>query len=138
NARLAFERYERFFATPRWEALAAAGAKPQRPLWASTSTKDPSLPDTIYVTELITAGTVNTMPESTLKAFADHGVVPGDTVRTRYDDAREVMARLAAVGIDMDDVVTVLEAEGVRKFEDSWNALLDTIAAQLREAGPGA
>ncbi len=137
NARLAFERYEWAFATLRWEALAAAGAKPQRPLWASTSTKDPSLPDTLYVTELVTAGVVNTMPESTLKAFADHGVVAGDTVRTRYDDAKEVMARLAAVGVDMDDVVAVLETEGVRKFEDSWNALLNTIAAQLRDAGPG-
>jgi transaldolase len=137
NARLAFERYERAFGTHRWHELTVAGAKPQRPLWASTSTKDPSLPDTLYVAELVTAGTVNTMPESTLRAFADHGVIDGDTVRTRYDDARAVMAALAAAGIDMDDVVEVLEFEGVRKFEDSWNALLDTISGQLGNAAPG-
>jgi transaldolase len=137
NARLAYERYEKAFASPRWAALAAKGAKPQRPLWASTSTKDPSLPDTIYVSELIAPGTVNTMPESTLQAFADHGTVSGETIRPGYDDARSVFAALAAVGVDLDDVIETLEAQGVRKFEDSWNQLLDTIAGRLGGAGAG-
>jgi transaldolase len=131
NARLAYERYEKAFGTARWSALAAAGAKPQRPLWASTSTKDPSLPDTLYVTELVAPGTVNTMPETTLEAFADHGVVKGDTIRPFYDDARRVMAALAQLGVDMDDVVAVLEREGVAKFEDSWNQLLEAVRGQL-------
>ncbi|MBX6387958.1 MAG: transaldolase [Frankia sp.] len=135
NARLAYERYEKAFGSERWAALAAAGARPQRPLWASTSTKDPSLPDTIYVKELIAAGTVNTMPESTLLAFADHGEVAPDTVRPNYADAHETMAALAAVGIDMADVVEVLEREGVAKFEDSWNQLLDAVRGQLAAAG---
>ncbi|WP_462187986.1 MULTISPECIES: transaldolase [unclassified Frankia] len=138
NARLAFERYEKAFATPRWAALAAAGAKPQRPLWASTSTKDPSLPDTIYVTELIAPGTVNTMPEATLEAFADHGSVTGETIRPRYEEAHEVFAQLTAVGIDLDDVIETLESQGVQKFEDSWTQLLDTIAAHLGSPGSSA
>jgi transaldolase len=131
NARLAYERYEKAFGTARWSALAAAGAKPQRPLWASTSTKDPSLPDTLYVTELVAPGTVNTMPESTIEAFADHGVVSGDTIRPFYGDARRVMAALVQVGVDPDDVVAVLEREGVAKFEDSWNQLLEAVRGQL-------
>ncbi|MBL7499942.1 transaldolase [Frankia sp. CNm7] len=131
NARLAYERYEKAFATDRWAALAAAGARPQRPLWASTSTKDPSLPDTVYVDELIAPGTVNTMPEATLLAFGDHGVVSGETIRPRYAEAHATMAALAAAGIDMEDVVAVLEREGVTKFEDSWNQLLDAVRAQL-------
>ncbi|MCL9797199.1 transaldolase family protein, partial [Frankia sp. AgKG'84/4] len=131
NARLAYERYEKAFGTPRWAALAAKGAKAQRPLWASTSTKDPSLPDTIYVSELIAPNTVNTMPEATLQAFADHGVVGGETIRPFYDDARAVFAALAEVGIDLDDVIETLEAQGVQKFEDSWKQLLDTVARQL-------
>jgi transaldolase len=131
NARLAYERYEKAFATDRWAALAAAGAKPQRPLWASTSTKDPSLPDTIYVADLIAPGTVNTMPEATLKAFADHGEVPGDTITPNYADAHAVIDGLNAIGVDFDDVVEVLEREGVTKFEDSWNQLLDTIRQAL-------
>jgi transaldolase len=132
NARLAYERYEKAFATDRWASLAAAGAKPQRPLWASTSTKDPSLPDTIYVTDLIAPGTVNTMPEATLKAFADHGEVPGDTITPYYADAHAVIAALGALGVDFDDVVEVLEREGVTKFEDSWNQLLATISEALQ------
>ncbi|WP_163550040.1 transaldolase [Candidatus Frankia nodulisporulans] len=131
NARLAYERYEKIFGSPRWAALAAKGAKAQRPLWASTSTKDPSLPDTIYVTELIAPGTVNTMPEATLQAFADHGSVSGETIRPNYADARAVFAALATVGVDIDDVVETLEAQGVQKFEDSWKQLLDTVAQQL-------
>ncbi|WP_322759293.1 transaldolase [Frankia sp. Cr2] len=131
NARLAYERYETAFATPRWAALAKDGARPQRPLWASTSAKDPAMPDTIYVAELIAPGTVNTMPEATLHAFADHGVVRGDTIRPHYDDARAVMARLSALGISLPDVVEVLEREGVEKFEDSWNQLLTAVHEQL-------
>ena len=136
NARLAFETYERFFAenADRWEALRAAGARPQRPLWASTSTKDPNLPDTLYVTELVTDGVVNTMPEATLDASAEHLEPAGDTVRGRYAEARQVLDELAALGISYDDVVTVLEDEGVEKFAKSWNELLDTV----REALAGA
>jgi transaldolase len=137
NARLAFEAYEQAFASDRWATLVAAGAQPQRPLWASTGTKDPAYSDTLYVDELITAGTVNTMPEATMDAFADHGTVAGDTVRGRYDDAREVMAGLEAVGVSYSDVVAVLEEEGVEKFEASWTELLATVSDALDEAGHG-
>ena len=142
NARLAFERYEHVFGSERWAALEAAGARPQRPLWASTGVKDPAYDDTQYVVELVTAGIVNTMPEATLDAVADHGVVRGDTVRSSYADARQVMADLAQAGIDMDDVVQVLEDEGVEKFETSWNDLLSSTKEELerlaKEAGSGA
>jgi transaldolase len=132
NARLAFEAFEQTLATPRWQALAAAGAHPQRPLWASTGVKDPAYEDTRYVAELVTRGTVNTMPEATLDAFADHGVVRGDTVRGEYAAAREVLADLAGLGIDYDDVVRVLEEEGLEKFEASWQELLDAVGGELR------
>ncbi|HMA46816.1 MAG TPA: transaldolase family protein, partial [Frankiaceae bacterium] len=115
--------------------LADAGARPQRPLWASTSTKDPSLPDTIYVTELVAPGTVNTMPEATIHAVHDHGVIRGDTVRPYYADARQVLERLAALGVDYHDVVATLEREGVEKFEDSWNQLIEAVSGQLEAAG---
>jgi transaldolase len=131
NARLAFERYEKVFSGERWEALAAAGAKPQRPLWASTGVKDPSYDDTQYVVELVASGIVNTMPEATLDAVADHGVIRGDTIRPAYADARQVMADLASAGIDIDDVVQVLEDEGVEKFEASWNDLLSSTKGEL-------
>jgi transaldolase len=131
NARLAYELYEQKLATPRWAALAAAGAKVQRPLWASTSTKDPSYPDTMYVVDLVVADTVNTMPEATLHATADHGVLKGDTVHGTYDEARAVFASLEALGIGYDDVVKVLEDEGVSKFEVSWNEMLQTIKNEL-------
>ncbi|GAA4990372.1 transaldolase [Actinopolymorpha pittospori] len=134
NARLAFEAYEQAFGTQRWKALEAAGALPQRPLWASTSTKDPNLPDTIYVTELVTQGVVNTMPEATLVAFADHGEVHGDTVRGTYDEARKVIADLEALGISYDDVVNVLEDEGVEKFAASWKELLESVSKELKGA----
>jgi transaldolase len=137
NARLAYEAYTKVFATGRWQALADAGAHPQRPLWASTSTKSPDLPDTIYVEELIAPGTVNTMPESVIHAFEDHGVVRGDTITGAYDSARKVMADLAAVGVDMDDVVRVLEEEGVEKFEASWIELLDGVQKSLDAAAKG-
>jgi transaldolase len=135
NARLAYELYEERFATPRWKALRQAGARPQRPLWASTSTKDPAFPDTMYVEELVAPGTVNTMPEATLHAMADHGKVRGDTASSGYDQARQVFADLEALGIGYQDVVTVLEDEGVAKFAASWQEMLETISTALAAAG---
>jgi transaldolase len=135
NARLAYELYEERFASPRWEALRQAGARPQRPLWASTSTKDPAFPDTMYVEELVAPGTVNTMPEATLHAMADHGKVRGDTASSGYDQARQVFADLEALGIGYQDVVTVLEDEGVAKFAASWQEMLETISTALAAAG---
>jgi transaldolase len=131
NARLAYELYEQKLATDRWKALAAKGAKVQRPLWASTSTKDPAFPDTLYVVELVTADTVNTMPEATLRATADHGVLRGDTIHGTYEESRAVFASLEALGIHYDDVVQVLEDEGVSKFEVSWTEMIQTIKDQL-------
>ena len=131
NARLAYELFEQRFAQEPWLTLRASGAHVQRPLWASTSTKDPAFPDTMYVTELVVADTVNTMPESTIRAVADHGELRGDTVRGTYDEARQVFADLEKLGIGYDDVVQVLEDEGVAKFEASWNELLDTIRTNL-------
>jgi len=136
NARLAYELFEGEFATPRVAALREAGANVQRPLWASTGVKDPALPDTLYVTELVAAGTVNTMPEKTLEATFDHGVVTGDTITGNYDDAHAVFAALAGVGVDFADVTQVLEDEGVEKFIASWHELKDTVAQAL--AGPAA
>ncbi|HWA66591.1 MAG TPA: transaldolase [Mycobacteriales bacterium] len=133
NARLAFELYERKLDTDRWRALREAGAKPQRPLWASTSTKDPSYDDTMYVVELVTDGVVNTMPEPTIHAVADHGKVTGDTIRPNYADAHEVMDALADVGIDFDDVVQLLEDEGVGKFVASWNELTESTKQELEK-----
>jgi transaldolase len=135
NARLAYEHYEKVFASERWQALAAAGAHPQRPLWASTGTKDPAYSDTLYVTELIAPGTVNTMPEATLDAVADHGEITDDTVTSHYADAQQVLDDLKAAGVDYDDVVDLLEREGVKKFEDSWAELLSSVAEQLARAG---
>ena len=131
NARLAYELYEQKLDTDRWRALAAKGARVQRPLWASTSTKDPSLPDTLYVVELVVKDTVNTMPEATLRATADHGVLQGDAVHGSYDEARALFARLEQLGISYDDVVKVLEDEGVAKFEVSWKEMLETIRAEM-------
>lgn len=134
NARLAYRAYQEFFSGDRWQALADAGANTQRPLWASTGVKNPDYRDTMYVSDLVVANTVNTMPEKTMDAFADHGEVDGDQVTTRYDDAERVMADLAAVGIDYDDVIATLEQEGVEKFVTSWNELLDTVSGQLEAA----
>jgi transaldolase len=131
NARLAYELFENKCAEERWLALAASGANVQRPLWASTSTKDPSFPDTMYVVELVVADTVNTMPEATIKATADHGQLRGDTVHGTYDASRKIFADLENLGISYDDVVQVLEEEGVAKFEASWNELLDTIRTKM-------
>lgn len=139
NARRAYTLFLDRYSGPRWEALAAAGAKVQRPLWASTSTKDPSYPDTLYVDTLIGPDTVNTLPDDTLAAFDDHGTV-ARTVDTDDADAIEALERLAAVGIDLDDVTDLLEKEGVNSFEASYDDLLGTLgekAAALRpDAGP--
>jgi transaldolase len=134
NARLAYHAYEEVFAGERWKALEAAGARPQRPLWASTGVKDPTYDDTRYVVELVAPGTVNTMPEATLDAVADHGKVRGDTVRPAYDEARQVFADLESAGIDRADVTRLLEVEGVQKFEDSWNELIASVTDQLEKA----
>jgi transaldolase len=135
NARLAYELFEQRSATDRWAALAAAGAKPQRPLWASTSTKNPEYKDTMYVTDLVAADIVNTMPEATLHAVAEHGDVRGDTIAGTYDAARALFGKLAAAGVSYDDVVQVLEDEGVDKFGVSWNQLLDTVKTEMGKSG---
>ena len=131
NARLAYELYEERISTPRWQALREAGAKVQRPLWASTSTKDPAFEDTMYVVELVAPDTVNTMPEATLRATADHAKLRGDTIRGTYDESRKIFAELEKLGISYDDVVRVLEDEGVQKFAASWNEFLGTIESNM-------
>lgn len=134
NARLAYEAYEKKFAGERFASLKADGANTQRPLWASTGVKNPDYDDTLYVSELVVAHTVNTMPEKTLEAYADHGTLDGgDTVRPHYDDARKVMADLAAAGVDYDDVIATLEQEGVDKFVTSWNELVETVRGQMEK-----
>jgi len=134
NARLAYEAYEQFFRGERWEALAAAGARTQRPLWASTGVKNPEYDDTMYVIDLVVENTVNTMPEKTLDAVADHGEVKGDQIRPFYADAHRTMDELAAAGIDYDDVIDVLIREGVEKFVKAWHELLGTVEASLEQA----
>jgi transaldolase len=134
NARLAYKLFVEQFASERAIALQEKGANRQRPLWASTGVKDPSLPDTLYVTELVTHGVVNTMPEKTLDAVADHGVITGDTVVEQYDDAQQVVDALAAAGVDLGDVTDLLEREGVEKFIASWHELTDTVTAALDAA----
>ncbi|WP_309111959.1 transaldolase [Saccharothrix sp.] len=127
NAKLAYLTYQELFTGPDWEELAAAGASPQRCLWASTSTKNPAYRDVRYVEELIGPGTVTTMPLKTVRAFLDHGQV-ADTLRRDVDDARRTMDRFAEAGVDYDDVTAVLEREGVAKFADSYRQLFDGIA----------
>ena len=134
NARLAYRAYQAKFAGERFAALKADGANTQRPLWASTSVKSKELPDTMYVVELVAPGTVNTMPEATIEATADHGEISGDTVTTNYADAHDVMDRLEKLGVSYDEVVQVIEDEGVDKFEKSWQELIDTVTASLEEA----
>ncbi|RMB61703.1 transaldolase [Tessaracoccus antarcticus] len=130
-ARLCNEAFENAIASERWQTLAGYGARPQRPLWASTGTKDPGYRDTLYIEELVTHGTVNTMPEKTMQAFADHGEVRGDTVRGTYDTSREILDAVEAAGVDMVDVFAVLEREGVTKFIDAWEELMTTLQDQL-------
>lgn len=134
NARLAFEAFEQFFDTERWADLAASGANRQRPLWASTGVKNPDYDDTMYVVDLVVEDTVNTMPEKTLDAVADHGEVAGDRVRPFYADAHATMDELAAAGIDYDDVIAVLIREGVEKFVTAWDELLETVGTSLEQA----
>lgn len=133
NARLAYAAYQQVFEVqPRFKELWADGARPQRALWASTGVKNPDYPDTLYVTELVAPNTVNTMPEKTLDAFADHGEVIGDAVSGTAAASQEIFDKLTAVGIDLTDVFKILEHEGVDKFEVAWNELLDATAEQLR------
>jgi transaldolase len=135
NARLAYAAYQEVFVGgDRYEELKADGARVQRPLWASTGVKNPDYADTLYVTELVAPHTVNTMPEPTIDAVADHGVVTGDTVTGTASAAQEVFDKLEAVGIDLTDVFVVLEDEGVEKFEASWKELLGATQAQLDSA----
>ena len=132
NARLAYQRYKELFSGARWEPLAARGATRQRCLWASTSTKNPAYRDVLYVEELIGPETVDTMPEETIRDFQDHGVV-ALTLEQGVDEAKRLFAQLAEAGIDYDDVVRVLEDEGVQKFADSFAELLDGIRAKRGE-----
>lgn len=134
NARLAYQVYQELFGTERWAKLAAAGARPQRPLWASTGVKDPAYPDTMYVTELVAADVVNTMPEKTLDATFDHGVVTGDTITGKYADAQSVLNGIESLGISYHEVVTLLEAEGLDKFVASWKDLLADVEGALLSA----
>ncbi|TSB32407.1 transaldolase [Streptomyces benahoarensis] len=136
NARLAYEAYEEVFSSERWAALDKAQANKQRPLWASTGVKDPAYKDTLYVDELVAPGTVNTMPEATLQATGDHGQITGDTVRGTYEQARADLAAIATLGISYDEVVQLLEDEGVEKFEASWNDLLKSTEAELKRLAP--
>ena len=136
NARLAFQQYERVFAGDRWAALAAAGGRPQRALWASTGVKDPSYGDTRYVVDLVTDGVVNTMPQATLAAVADHGAILGDTIRPFYANARQVLDDIAAVGVDYDDVVQLLEDDGLAKFETSWALVTAKLSERLLATSP--
>jgi transaldolase len=129
QAQLAYQRFQEVFSGPRWEALAAKGARVQRPLWASTSTKNPDYPDTLYVDTLIGPDTVNTLPEPTLEAFDDHGTV-ARTVDADVDGARRVLDEVRAAGVDLDDVARTLEAEGVAAFEKSFDDLLATLDAK--------
>ena len=137
NARLAYELFEQKFGagSERWTALHQAGARLQRPLWASTSTKDPAYPDTMYVTELVAPHTVNTMPEATIHATADHAVLRGDTIHGTYDQSRQVFADLEQLGIGYDDVVEVLEREGVEKFAASWDGAAGDGPERVEPAG---
>jgi transaldolase len=129
NARLAYHHYREVFAGPRWEYLLAKGATPQRVLWASTSTKNPDYPDTLYVEELIGADTVNTMPEETIRAYQDHGS-PLARLESGLEQARAVFGELERAGVDYDDVTDTLEREGVQKFSDSFEQLIAALRAK--------
>ena len=133
NARLAYQHFLEAFSGSRWEFLWGKGARPQRCLWASTSTKNPAYRDVLYVEELIGPNTVNTMPAETIRAFQDHGEVRGDTLLEGVDEAKVLLDELAAAGVDYDDVVEVLEKEGVEKFADSFRELMEGIRAKQSE-----
>jgi len=134
NAQLAYKLFLERFTGARWEALEAAGANLQRPLMASTGVKDPSLPDTLYVTELVSTNVVNTMPEKTMMATADHGVIPAESIKASFEGAQEFLAALSEAGVDLDEVTLQLEKEGVEKFIVSWNELVETVANALKGA----
>ena len=135
QGKLAYESFRETFSGPRWEALAARGARVQRPLWASTSTKNPAYPDTLYVDELIGPDTVNTLPDATLEAFDDHGTL-ARTVDTGLEAARKVWAALDEVGVDMDDVAVRLETEGVDSFQKSFDELIEALTAKSADLTP--
>jgi transaldolase len=132
NAQLAYQAYEEVFSSNRWRALEAKGAVPQRPLWASTGVKNPEYSDTMYISELIAPGTVNTMPEKTMMAYADHGT-PGTPIQKSYDEAAGVMKAVSDAGVDLDDVFRVLEEEAVQKFVDAWDELTASVGSELEK-----
>ncbi|MFJ7197201.1 MULTISPECIES: transaldolase [unclassified Streptomyces] len=136
NARLAYQAYEEVFGSERWAALDKAQANKQRPLWASTGVKDPAYKDTLYVDDLVAPGTVNTMPEATLDATADHGQITGNTIAGTYEQSRAELDAVAKLGISYDDVVQLLEDEGVEKFEAAWIDLLNSTEAELKRLAP--
>ncbi len=131
NAQLAYEAYEDVIGSDRWKALAAKGAHVQRPLWASTGVKNPDYDDTMYISQLVAPDTVNTMPEKTMRAYADHGEL-ATPAQKLYDEAHATMDAVAAAGVDMDDVFLTLENEGVEKFEKSWEELLESVRSELQ------
>ena len=131
NAHLAYEKFEKEFATNRWQELSSQGANAQRPLWASTGVKDPAYDDTRYVLELVAPNTVNTMPQSTLDAVIDHGIFKGNTITGKYEEARIVFNQLAELGISIDKVTADLETDGVKKFADAWNELLASVKGAM-------
>jgi len=133
NARLAYQAYQQTFTGERWEALAAAGANPQRPLWASTGVKDPAYDDTRYVVDLVAPGVVNTAPEKTIAAVADHGEITGNTIEGTYAQSSSVFSGLEALGVDLTDVFDVLETEGVDKFITAWQELLDSVSQEVEK-----
>ncbi len=138
NAKVAYQRYKALFSGPRWEALAAEGARTQRLLWASTSTKNPSLPDTLYVDTLIGRDTVNTMPPATMDAFRDHGKAVPDTVESNLEEAHEQIAALEKNGISLDEITSELVVDGVKQFADAFKKLLDTVAERREDVKPAA
>jgi transaldolase len=135
NTHLAYELYTETLRSRRWKALAAGGARPQRLLWASTGVKDKAFEDTRYVVELVAPDTVNTMPEATLQAVADHGKVRGDTIQGGYAAARSVLNGLHRIGVDMADVASTLEVQGIASFAKSWDELIASVTGQLEKAG---
>jgi transaldolase len=135
NARLAYEIYERMLVSDRWKTLAAAGARPQRLLWASTGVKDKAFSDTRYVTDLVAPDTVNTMPEATLLAVADHGEIRGDAVRGSYAAAHAILETLSRVGLDIEEIANTLEEQGIASFAESWDELIASVTEQIEKAG---
>jgi transaldolase len=135
NTHLAYELYTQTLASPRWQALVVTGARPQRLLWASTGVKDNAFEDTRYVVELVAPDTVNTMPEATLRAVADHGKIRGNTIEGGYAAARAVLDRLHRVGVNLADVANTLEIQGITSFADSWDELIASVTARLEKAG---